>query len=491
MRVKRALVWMGLSQAAGFLIQFGVSVTMARLLTPYDTGVYAVGAATVSLLSVLSAFGLQAFIIQEKTLTPELSRSVFTVNAVVCVALCLAIAGLASAGGAFLHSGGVRKVLLALSLNPLFAIPDLLPAAHLEREGRFNAISVVATASGIVGALATVALGLGGFSYMSLAYGAWAGLATTAALDMILGRRHVRWGLGLTQWRRVGDFGLQMLAVSGLNTLSSRLSDLALGRFLGLEALGMFNRAAGLQSLLWNNIHLVIGRVVFVDFAEMHRRGQPLRERYLRTVSIVTACLWPAFAGFALLAGPFILAVYGRKWLPAAPLLALLAIGSIIKVSITMSWELFTATGNLRAQTRVEYVRSLVSLGAFVLGCLLSIFAAAAARIVDAVAAVVLYRPHLDRMSGASLDDLTPVYLQSGAVTLFAVAPALSLMAAYRMSASTPLPLVLGSVGLGVLGWGVGLALFRHPLLEEATATWKRFRSRPRALGPLPPPLDV
>jgi O-antigen/teichoic acid export membrane protein len=487
--VKRALVWMGLSQAAGFLIQFGVSVTMARLLSPYDTGVYAVGSATVSLLSALSAFGLQAFIIQEKALTPELSRSVFTVNALICVALALVIAGLASWGGVFLHSDGVRRVLLALALNPLFAIPDLLPAAHLEREGRFNIISAVATASGIVGALVTVALGLLGFSYMSLAYGAWAGLATTTLLDMIFGRRHLRWGLGLSQWRRVGDFGLQMLAVSGLNTISSRVSDLALGRFLGLEALGMFNRAAGLQSLLWNNIHLVVGRVVFVDFAELHRRGQPLRERYLRTVSIVTACLWPAFAGFALLAGPFILAVYGRKWLPAAPLLALLAMGSIIKVSITMSWELFTATGNLRAQTRVEYIRSLVSLSAFVLGCLVNIFAAAAARIVDAAAAVVLYRPHLDRMSDTSLADLLPIYARSGGVTLFAVGPAILLMAYYRMSASAPLPLVLGSVGLGVLSWAFSLALFRHPLLEEAMASWRRLRSR--ALGPLPPPLDV
>ena len=476
LRIKRALVWMGVSQALGFLVQFVVSVTMARLLTPYDTGIYAVGAATVTLLSALAAFGLQAFIIQEPVLTPELSASLFTVNAIICVALAALIASLASYGGLFLHSEGVKHVLLALSINPLFAIFDLLPAAHLEREGRFNAISIVATVSGVVGAVATVALGLAGFSYMSLAYGAWATLAVTTGLDLILGRRHVRYALGLRHWRRVSHFGLQMLAVSGMNTFSSRVSDLALGRLLGLGALGMFNRAAGLQSLLWNNIHLVIGRVVFVDFADLHRRGVSLRERYLHTVSIVTVTLWPAFAGFALLSGPFILAVYGRKWLPAAPILAILAIGSMIKVSITMTWELFTATGNLRAQTRVEYRRSLISLSAFVVGCLFNIFAAAAARVVDAVAALVLYRPHLDRISDTSLKDMAPIYAQSGAVTLFAIGPALILMTAHGMSASTPLPLALGSVAAGVFSWLVGLWLFRHPLFEEGVATLRRFR---------------
>ena len=153
-----------------------------------------------------------------------------------------------------------------------------------------------------------------------------------------------------------------------------------------------------------------------------------------------------------------------------------MVIETLIMEPIAMTWELFTATGNLRAQTRVEYRRSLISLSAFVVGCLFNIFAAAAARVVDAVAALVLYRPHLDRISDTSLKDMAPIYAQSGAVTLFAIGPALILMTAHGMSASTPLPLALGSVAAGVFSWLVGLWLFRHPLFEEGVATLRRFR---------------
>ena len=90
-----------------------------------------------------------------------------------------------------------------------------------------------------------------------------------------------------------------MVAISGVNAVSCRAAEFVMGRLLGLSALGLYARAASLNGLLWDNIHLVIGRVVFVDLADLRRRGRSLRQSYLRTMDIVTALLWPALAGFA------------------------------------------------------------------------------------------------------------------------------------------------------------------------------------------------
>jgi O-antigen/teichoic acid export membrane protein len=139
-------------------------------------------------------------------------------------------------------------------------------------------------------------------------------------------------------------FGLQMLATSGLHSIGGRLSDICLGKLQGLGALGIYNRAGSLNGLLWNNVHMIVGRVMFVEFAGLHREGVGLRDRYIATVDVVTALLWPAFAGLALISGPVIMVLYGERWLPAALPMALLSVSSIILVSITMTWEIFTAT---------------------------------------------------------------------------------------------------------------------------------------------------
>jgi O-antigen/teichoic acid export membrane protein len=185
---------------------------------------------------------------------------------------------------------------------------------------------------------------------------------------------------------------------------------------------------------------------------------------------MVTGILWPAFAGLALLAKPFIVTVYGEAWEAAAVPLTYLAISSMVLVSITMSWELCTVTGNLRTQTRVEAVRATCSVPLFIGGCLISLEAVAFSRIIDAVLAVALYGHHLGKMTGTTILDVRRVYAQGAALTIAAIAPAALLLAI--KSDGQPMPAILiSSVLLGVLLWVILLFILKHPLSREVIVT--------------------
>ena len=457
---------MALGQTATFLIQFLATVVLARYLTPRETGIYAVALSLVGIVSLIQALGLRAFVVREETLTQEIIATAFTINALISTALAAVIAGTSWLGAQFLGDVGVQKVMLVLALMPIFEVFAFLPAASLERHGRFKEIALVGTLATIATAIVSIVLVVIGFSYMSIAYAQWTqGLLSAIAMN-IIGRRYASFRIGFSAWRRVADFGLQMLAVTGVSAISIRLSDVILGRFLGLSSLGIYSRASGLNALIWTNIHLVVGRVVFVDFADIHRQNLSLRNRYLQTVAVATSVLWPAFAGLAILSKPFIFIVYGERWVPAATPLIFLAISSMILVAITMTWELFAATGNLRSQTRIEFIRSLSSLLAFGIGCTISLTAAAAARVFDAIFAFILYRPHLDRMTGTKISDFAPIYGQSALLTVVAVAPATILMGSYRMAPQVPVIYLLGAVVAGIVLWCVGLVFLKHPIAE-------------------------
>ena len=467
--IKKSLAWLGLAQAISVVLQFASSVVLARYLTPYEMGIFAVALATVGMLSLFQQLGLNALIVREEVLTDEVSSTAFTINALITAALSLVIVGASYAGAAFLRDDGVRQVLLVLAITPLFGIFSFLPASNLERHGRFRDIALIGTTSNVVSAATMIVLAVLGFKYMSIAYAQVASSAALALMLIIAGRRHFSFRVGFTAWRRVADFGLQMLAVSGIASASQRLSEIMLGRLLGLANLGLYNRASGLNGLIWNNIHTVVGRVVLVDFAGLHRQGASLRERYKQTVAIVTAILWPAFAGLAVVAEPFIVIIYGEKWAPAVVPFVYLAIASMILVAITMTWELFTATGQLRTQTRIEFIRAIMSFALFVGGCLISLEAAAAARMLDAVFSVLLYRPHVNRMTGTTAADFWPIYAQSAVLTALAVAPAGALMMWGEANGSPVL--LAGVIGLGVVLWGAGLFALKHPLADELKAT--------------------
>ena len=471
MSLKSSLSWMGLAQLISFGLQFATSIVLARYLTPYEAGIYGISLATVGLLSLVQALGLSALIVREEVLTTEIARTAFTINALIAVGLATAIALASTTAGAALSEPGVARVLLVLAVNPLIGIFSLLPTANLERRGRFKELAIMGTISGTITAGTTIILALRGFSYMSVAYAQLGGALIGTILVNVVGRQFVSLHLGFASWRRVGDFGLQMLAVGGVHSLSNRVSDIVLGHFLGLSALGLYNRAANLNNLVWSNIHLAIARVVLVDYAELHRQGQSLRGRYIGTVEIVTAALWPAFAGVAVIAGPFIQIVYGARWVPSAGPLALLALASMVLVAITMTFELFAATGNLRTQTRIEFIRAGLALGSFSLACLVSIEAAAAARVFEATVAVVLYRPYLNKMTSTNFADFIPIYSKSAFLTLLAVAPVGMIMGMHKMSADVPLLLLFAGIALGFLLWIAGLSILDHPILQEVKKT--------------------
>lgn len=485
MKVLQSMSWVGVAQGASLILQFGSSVCLSRLLSRADVGVYYAALAAVGLMSLFQATGLRALIVRVEEAETELGDTAFTINLVLSVMMSLSMLLIGLFAGWFLASAGVERVVRALAVVPLISALEFLPSASMERQGQFKVLAVVSISASAVSAAASVIFALVGARYMSAAYSAWIAAALSAALINIVGRRHVSTRLSLKAWRRVSRFGVQMLLTAGLHVLGDRSGEMVLGRALGVAQLGVYSRAAGLHSQVWNNVHLALGRVLFVDFAQLHREGVSIRPRYLQTVEIVTASLWPAFGGLALLAGPFISVVYGDKWADAAVPLSLLCVASLILVSITMTWEVFSATGNIEKQTKLEAINAGVSFCLFSLASLAGLRWAAVARIAGACFSVILYRRHLDSMTETSLRDLGPIYLRSFRLTLAALSPTLAVMIYFRMSAHTPLMPIACGVVLGILGWSVMMWLTEHPLFKIVKRV---FRQRGLLAAPSEPP---
>ncbi len=480
MSIRRSLAWMMFSQGGYFVLQFGTSVVLARLLTPYEVGVYTAGAAIVGFLSVLQAFGLTLLVVREPVIDRHLSAGVFTMNAVIAVVLSFAIIAFSAFGGAFLREAGVQRVMLVLALLPLIGILEFLPAANLERNGEFRTIAVINLLRAVAMTGTTVGLAFAGLSYMSYPWGAVAASAVGAAGLMTAGRRHVSFKIGIAAWPQIMRFGLQQLSIQGVTTVSGRVSEFLLGRFLGLSALGLYGRASNLNNMIGTNIHLVIGRVVMVDLADKKRKDLGIREGYLRTIEMMTALLWPCFAGLGLLAGPLIRTIYGEKWIAAAPPLAALSVAAILYVSITMTWELFVLCNETGRQARFEALRSGIGLIMFVGGALISLTAAAIGRIGEAIFSVALYRPHIERMTSTTLADFIPIYRRSAILTAASCAPALALMLIYDWSPRTPFPLVMVAIAGGVAAWLAAIRLTGHALADEVITLLKRGRELAR-----------
>lgn len=476
--VRRGLAWMALSQGGSFLVNFGGSVVMARLLSPREMGVYAVAVAIVGILAVLRSLGLNTFIIRETQLTSSVLSTTFTINAGLAALSSVLLLICSTFAGWAMGDPGVSSILQVLALSPIVSAFEFLPSAYLERNGAFRSLSMVNLLRGALGVCTTITLAWLGYSYMSIAWGNLASMVFGAVALCIAGRPFIHLRIGVSDWRRVMKFGMQMLTVSVIGSIQERLFDILLGRVVGLGALGLYSRASGLNSLLWDNLHLVIARIVFVDFAERRRRGMSLRDGYLQIIAILTAFLWPAFAGLAILAGPVIYIVYGPKWTAAATPLSLLSTAGIFYVAVTMTWELYIVQGAMGAQLRFQLKRTTAATCLFSAGCLGGLNWAAASRVADSLVTVLLARRDIQRLTDTDSSDYWPIYIQSAGLTVLACGPAAVLMMTNSWSEQTGITSILCAVILGMCSWLVGLYLTKHPLHTEITRAWGKAKSK-------------
>lgn len=477
------MAWMVLCQCSLFVAQFGTSLALARLLTPYETGIFSLAAAFAGLLSTIRSCGLSSYIVRAERVDAALLASVFTVNLILSLATALLILGLSVFGSMLLGEPGVQRALVVLAVVPLLGALEFLPSAMIERHGNFRAVALVNMLRGLTASGAMLVLAILGFSYMSQAYGQVVGTLAAVLVANSFGFRHASLRLGFTGWREILTYGSRLFAIAGVAGIAGRAGDLIIGRMLGLSAFGLFSRAASLNALMWDHLHTVITRVVFVDLANHQRQGRSLRTSYLATLRLITALLWPAFAGAAVLAGPIVRLLLGPAWAGAALPFSLLSIAAIILSSLTMTWEVFLIRDQTALQARFEFIRNGAGLVMVAVGSLFGLGGVGMARISEALLAVGLYRPHLERMTDTFGRDYVPIYLHALGLTVVAIVPAFAVMSVWGWSAETPLPSLAAAVGLGIASWAYGLWYLRHPLVHEARLILFRLRFRRRSVS--------
>ncbi|WP_428374965.1 oligosaccharide flippase family protein [Lichenicoccus sp.] len=478
MTLRKALAWSVSGQFSAAAITFGGSVVVARLLSPRDLGVYAVAAAIITVINTTAAFGVSTYVIRAKELLPTTLSSAFTLNGILASAVALLIFGVSVAQRDLFRADAIARVLAPLALVPLIAIFEFRPSVMLQRDMNFRMLGLISGGKALCANVFVIALALDGFSYMSLAYGSLASSLFSAAAACLVGRRHIGFALSLAEARQMTGFGIKMMSVGGINTLAARLSDIILGNLLGLAALGLYSRASNLSSQIFDNVYGAITRVLFVQLSAEYRGRGVLRDVFLRGFEMITALIWPMQIGLAVLAGPAISILYGQKWLSAALPLSLLMCAQFVVVCFGMNWELFVLRNETSRMARFELARAVVGVGAFSIGCLVSISCAAVGRVAESLFGLALFLPHMTRIAGTEPGELTRIYLRSAALTCVAVAPSVLLMIESGWSPRTPPLAIAGTILLGIALWASLLWVQDHPVLAEIKLLARKARSR-------------
>jgi len=313
------------AQGANFLLRLGSLMVLARLLGPKDFGLVGMVTAFTGVLTLFRDFGLSSAAIQRASVTEEQMSTLFWINIVVGVILALVAVLLAPAITAFYHEPRLLMVTMVLAAAFLFNAAGVQHGVLLQREMRFTILAVINTISVIVG----TAIAIGG---AKTGYGYWALVAMSVAIPLtntlgcwlvvgwIPGLPHRQAGI-----RSMMRFGGTVTLNSLVAYVASNFEKVLLGRFWGIDALGIYGRAYQLINIPTDNLNQAAGEVAFSALSRLQDDPGRLKDYFLKGYSIILGLTMPITVACALFADDIIRVFLGSKWSAAAPIFRLLA----------------------------------------------------------------------------------------------------------------------------------------------------------------------
>ena len=410
-----------LSSNAILIINFIGSMFLARMLTPYEIGVFSVAYVFAGLLRTIREMGIGSYIVQESELTTLRFRTAFGISILLAVATALIVAAFAIPVGAFYREPGITDALLVIALSFLLVPFGATTQSYLRREMRFKDIAVINSLSTLVQNVAAVLLAWIGLSYMSLAWSSLIGILATILCVLYYRPSTLPWLPSLAEWRRVIKFGSYVSGSLLVSHCNASLGDLLLGRLINMEAVALFNRAKGLSELIVSILWQATNSVSLPFFSQAIREGRPVLPPFLHATTLYYTLSIPICAVLAVMAEPAILLLYGDQWTSSAPLLQILCLATAIGAPATLTNQLLTAMGEVRAQFKLD-VQYLILKLVLVLACApFGLEAIAWGYCASALMSNILRIQKIFHLIGMGMRDVVATYEQSIAPTLLSI----------------------------------------------------------------------
>lgn len=367
-RARRGALWTGASALVLRLGNVLMMVIVARIISPAELGVYALAIAVYGFVVCLAAWGVCSAIGRSDLDADELGSTVTTFalcSSLLTAGMMVAFAGwLASALGVPEAATPIRILAITVFFTGLFAVPTGQNQRAFRQDVVFRAdmIAFVAMNAALL-LLVQVIPGAEAFAWSRVVGHLIVGVVVTCSLD-----KRYRPG-----WRRryilpLLRFGVPAALGSVLAELVRNIDYVIIGREMTTADLGSYMLAFNVASWPTAVLGAVVAQIVLPAFSAVRRDGGDLRLTVARSVRSVGLVACPIAAFTCVFAYPLIETLYGRRWLEAAPVLAILAVFGVFFVLGMVFDNIMIAAGRTMVMFGVQALALIVLIPALMVG---------------------------------------------------------------------------------------------------------------------------
>jgi O-antigen/teichoic acid export membrane protein len=311
----------------------------------------------VGLVEVLSESGQRHAVIREPNPDREFYDTAWTVLVLQGIVLAAIIFAAAPLGAWYFEEPRAENLLYFLALRPLINAFQNIGTVAFLKDFEFQKDFRFGVYQKIIPFILTIALAWYLRSYWALAYGIVAGSLAGVVLSYVMHPYRPRFCLA--RIRQIYGFSFSLLFQAISHFVSRKTDEFIVGGQYGAQSMGYYNVASDVGTSATGELAVPMSRALFPIYAKLAHDPEKLSNVFSNALAAVAVLAFSSGLGVFAIAEPLVSCVLGEKWMPAAPLLAWLALGATTMAMANACFPSLNATGHERTALRLSWLRTL------------------------------------------------------------------------------------------------------------------------------------
>ncbi len=405
-------IWRFMQNASTQIINFVVSIILARILMPDDYGLIAMITVFTNIAMVFINVGFSSTIVQKNELSELDKNTVFYTGLFTALLIYAILYFSAPFVADFYHEETLCPLLrfesLIVVLGGLYSVHQALITRSLEFKKSFMISLVGAITHGVVG----IILALLGFGPWALAISTVANIFVCCIVAWCVVKWRPKFMFSKDSAKYIFSFSGKVLGSELLNSVFNNIRSLIIGRQYSSQDLAYYNRAHHFPTLIMNQVDSSTTTVLFSALskyqADWEGSGLSALRRAMKTSLYVCA---PLLFGLSAVAEPMTVLLLTEKWLPCVEYIRLVSMMCLFW-PLTAQRHALNSLGKSGVSLRLNIITKVITIIVLIATYKISVSAMLYGSISVSIIAYAIgafeYRKHLKYKISTQLKDILP-----------------------------------------------------------------------------------
>lgn len=328
-KVVGSFFWVFIDSSGQRVLQFIISIILARILLPEEFGLVGMIAVLITFSQLFIDSGFSFALIRKENVARIEYETVFWFNTCISIFFFILLWFSAPFIADFFNKPILTKIVRAVSFGLLINATGSIQNIGLRRGLKFKELAITGISSKLISGLIAIFLAKNGYGVWALVFQQLSNNFLRVGFNFFFNRLLPRLKFSFRIFRELFSFSSKLLYGGILYSVVSNIYPIIIGKYFSASDVGFFDKAKTIQGTPVQFFTGIIQQVSLPTFAKIQSENDRFKNAYRNAIKLSFFAIILPLGLIVISAKPLIIVLLTDKWLPAAEILQIIALGGM------------------------------------------------------------------------------------------------------------------------------------------------------------------